>query len=114
MNEQLNILDAIDRARGRAQLGIERSARRSGNDWQEAALDRLRFYLQTNGEPFLAEHFIKIAMERKCPPLSAPPDARAFGAVMQTAFRKKIIRKVGYAPANSSNRSPKTLWQRSY
>jgi hypothetical protein len=42
--------------------------------------------------------------------LPNPPDGRAWGAVVQRAARSGAIVRVGYAPAKSSNLSPKCLW----
>jgi hypothetical protein len=55
--------------------------------------------------PFLAEDFIAEHL------VSRPREPRHWGAVFKYAARRGYIRKVGYAPANSSNRSPKTLWE---
>lgn len=131
MNEQFSIIDAINRettrelnrvlgdsvhvdrtaAAARRDLGIERAARKSGEDWQQAALDRLRMYLRAWELPFLTEDFSHWALANDFRP---PHDGRAWGAVMQTAARRKLIRKVGYRAAKTSNLSPKVLWQRSY
>lgn len=109
---QLNILDAIDRASSRRDLGIERvaaKAERRVSGWQEAAVDRLRLYLiAVQGREFLAEDFVAFATSRGLP---APHDARAYGSVMQAAARKRLVVKVGYRLALSSNMSPKCLWK---
>lgn len=110
--QQLNILDAIDRASSRRDLGMERvaaKAERQVSGWQEAALDRLRLYLiRMQDREFLAEEFVRFATERGLPP---PHDARAYGSVMQAAARKRLVVKVGYRLALSSNMSPKCLWR---
>lgn len=40
-----------------------------------------------------------------------PPNEKAWGSVMLSAVREKVIAADGYAPANSSNRSPKVRWK---
>jgi len=59
--------------------------------------------------PFLAEQFVEYATKRYG--LLPPPDGRAWGGPVRRAALAGKIRKVGYAPANTSNRSPKALWQ---
>lgn len=58
-------------------------------------------------ETFLAEDARAFAAERGLP---SPPDGRAWGAVLQRARRANLIQKVGFAPARSSNNSPKVEW----
>ena len=41
-----------------------------------------------------------------------PEELRAFGGVTLRALHRKIITRVGYAPAHSSNGSPKPLYLR--
>lgn len=43
--------------------------------------------------------------------VSRPDNERAWGAVMRRAAANGLIKKVGYAPARSSNLSPKVQWQ---
>lgn len=38
-------------------------------------------------------------------------EPRAWGPVLQLAARRRYIEKAGYAPAASSNRSPKVQWR---
>jgi hypothetical protein len=44
--------------------------------------------------------------------LPTPPDARAWGAVVQALKRRGVLVFAGYASAQSSNGSPKCLWRR--
>lgn len=112
MNVQLNILEAIDRARERAEVGIDRVGRKADwlqDGWRASAYDWLRRWLLVkNGKLFLTEDFVQFAESQG---LAKPHDGRAYGAVIQRAARYGLIRKMGYAPANSSNCSPKCLWQ---
>jgi hypothetical protein len=93
----------------RRDLGMARAADHADRvepGWTETALDLLRSFLVAHPAAFLAEEFRAWASGQ----LSAPPDARAFGAVMTAAKKLGMVEFVGYAPANSSNRSPKCRW----
>ena len=77
-------------------------------DWSERAMAALLDFVRSHGDiPFMAED-VRV-MADYIPP---PPDGRAWGAVFQRAARAGHIVKVGYAPAKSSNLSPKVLWGR--
>ena len=87
-----------------AALSSASKAERLAPGWQERALDSVRFWA-LHHETFLAEdvrHMIEI-------PESADP--RAIGHVLRRARAAGICRADGYAPANSSNRSPKVRWR---
>lgn len=99
---------AIDFARSRRDDGIERAGNHAGQRWQRAARGYLLEYLATHAGRFLAEDVREFAEAQG---LDLPPDGRAWGAVFQTAARQNVIRKVGYAPARSSNLSPKVQWE---
>ena len=43
--------------------------------------------------------------------VEAPTDQRAWGAVVNRASRRGLIRRVGFAPARSSNGSVKPVWE---
>ena len=58
------------------------------------------------GDCFLAEEVRNFATG-----LDLPPDGRAWGVVFRSAAREGLIVKAGYAPAKSSNLSPKVLWR---
>lgn len=107
MIQQLTIDDAI----ARRDLGIERAvdhAERVSEGWQARARGYLLEYLSRNPGDFLGEQMREFAEGKG---MDAPPDGRAWGAVLQSAARAGLIRKVGYAPARSSNLSPKVLWR---
>ena len=87
--------------------GIQRAADHAGDMWQKYARGYLMEYLSTNPGPFLGEQLRWFAEDRGLP---FPPDGRAWGTVLQSAARAGLIRKVGYAPAKSSNLSPKVQW----
>jgi hypothetical protein len=114
MNEQLNILEAIERARARGAIGIERVTRKAHKldpDWCSSAIDWLRRYLLSVDGEFLTEEFSDWAVKRGC---HAPHDGRAWGGIMRKAVILQIVVRVGYRPSPKSNMSPKCLWRRSF
>lgn len=104
MSEQL----AIDFVRARRDDGIQRASDHAGEAWKKRAHGYLLEFLTTLHieEEFLAERVREFAAG-----LDVPPDGRAWGWVMRDASRRGFIVKVGYAPAKSSNLSPKVLWR---
>lgn len=103
----------FDAATAERDLGIQRSADRADRvecQWTGQAIGLLRAYLETRPGTFLAETFRAWAHAHGLP---LPPDARAFGAVVQRAAHRKapLIRRAGYGPAASSHCSPKPLWE---
>jgi hypothetical protein len=109
--------DWITEERGNAELrrdlGIDRATSHAEHDsdgWNDRA-DRalFSFLIEQCGVPFLAEQFVDYALKRYG--MQPPPDARAWGGPVRRAALARRIVKVGYAPANTSNRSPKVVWQ---
>lgn len=93
----------------RRDLGVERTAARAERrlpGWLEIALGYLQAFAATR-QRFMTEELRAWAIAEGCP---APPNPKAWGAVMQAGRRRGIIRSIGYAPAASSNLSPKVLW----
>lgn len=90
--------------------GLKRAGDHAGDGWKRRARSYLLEYLTTRrrGDDFLTEHLRDFAHNRG---LEFPPDGRAWGAVLQAAARDGLIEKIGYAPAKSSNLSPKVLWR---
>jgi hypothetical protein len=95
-------------ARERGKVGSRRAgerADRASDGWTEKAANWIRVYADysIHGESFLIEeassHFG-----------TPPPDPRAWGHATRLAVKRGWIKKVGYAPAASSNGSPKCLW----
>ena len=98
---------AREKAELRRDLGIARAdARASRTDpaWRLAALEALRLHASSH-DHFLVEDVAAAAGT----PVGV--DGRAWGAIAQAARRRGWIQADGYAPANSSNRSPKVLWR---
>ena len=61
--------------------------------WQDEALEALKQFLLWNNSPFMCETFRAYA-EQECQ-LPPPPHARAYGAVMQSAKRERLIEHAG-------------------
>lgn len=93
--------------------GIQRAsehADRVRREWTASTVVYATALVQRRGyKPFLAEEIKEIAERDGVP---KPPDGRAWGQVMRNLRRAGIIRHLGYAPAKSSNLSPKCLWGR--
>ena len=104
-------LELLAQARKRRDRGLERALTHAENialGWNIAADAALAKYLETIGAgTFLAEQFV--AWARRV--VGSPPDPRAWGGPIQRAARAGRIVRVGYAPAASSNCSPKALWR---
>jgi len=60
------------------------------------------------GQPFLTEDARAWAESQGLPP---PPDGRAWGFVAKAMREANHVLFAGYAPAKSSNGSPKCLWR---
>lgn len=100
--QQLDLVDACLRR----ETGIARVALAAGSEWIEAAAAHLRDYARrTYGQPFLIEDAAQVYRG------AAPPNAKSWGPAALAAARRGWIRKAGYAPARSSNLSPKCTWR---
>lgn len=77
--------------------------------WSDHAYGLLVRYAGEQSHPFTIEGFRWWAASHG---LADPPDSRAFGGVTQRAIRRSVIVRVGYAPAASSNGSPKPIYAR--
>ncbi len=109
MTAQLHI--DFTTAMNKRDLGIERAgqhADRIEDGWTYQALGMLTAFSRQATGPFLIEEARAWAEKQGLPP---PPDARSWGAVARRAAAKHRIEKVGYAPAASSNCSPKVQWR---
>jgi hypothetical protein len=98
------------RAARRARAGQRRAgdhAERVRAGWIDAACAAVVAFAVRQASPWLLEQARTHAEAQGLP---APPDKRAWGAVSQTLKRRGQIASVGYAPAASSNGSPKCLW----
>lgn len=77
--------------------------------WSSRAYSALELYCKKVAEPFIIEDVR--AWAEGLGLISPPHDLRAWGAVIRRAAANGIVRKVGFAPARSSNLSPKVSWQ---
>lgn len=103
--------DAVRRvtATERRDDGMRRAvdhADRVSHAWSVLAYQFVQHYLAYDG-PFLAEELVRAAYDYGIP---EPPDARAWGAIMNRAARAGLIVKAGYREDRYC--SPKTLWRR--
>lgn len=96
-------------ARARRDVGMSRSVNHAGAVWAATAFAFVVRYALTHSEPFMTEDVIRAAASEGLP---EPPDRRAFGAIMKKAQREGHIVADGYAPAATSNCSPKVRWRR--
>jgi hypothetical protein len=77
--------------------------------WSDRADAYARGWIRRHGsDPFLMEEMVEDAKREGFPD---PPDGRSWGGVIRALAKDKIVLKVGYALARSSNLSPKCLWQ---
>ena len=84
----------------------ERCAASNGPEWAEAALHALIHYAAVAKTPWTAEE----AREWIGDLVPQPKDFRAWGSVISKAVRLNHIKPMGYAPARSSNGSPKRTY----
>ena len=120
MSSQQSLFDLTPRTRlsktaaaDRAEDGMRRArkhAEKTTKSWRLLGMVALeKFLSERKWEPFLAEEFVEWCRNRDACP--QPPDGRAWGSVISSARRLKIITKVGTRAASTSNLSPKPLWQ---
>lgn len=98
--------------RMRADMGIERvseATERNSPDWLEKALERVRVFARTQAGMFTVEQMRSVLADE----LPTPSDQRIWGAVCIHAQKAGYLAKTKlYAPAASSNNSPKRLYVR--
>lgn len=108
--EQPSLLD-WKQAESRRDDGMQRAVEHADDVkpyWSDMAMTWVLVYRDMHAE-FLAEDVRAYAHAGGLP---GPPDGRAWGAVIRRAAKAGHIVKVGYAPAKTSNLSPKVLWGR--
>ena len=94
-------------AQQRRDRGIRRSADHATREWLDKAVGYVRLHAVVTPS-FLTEDVRAMA---EADGLPAPPDKRAWGAVMRKAAHAELIKADGYAPSKSSNLSPKVRWR---
>lgn len=104
----------FDAAKTRGDLGAERAAGRAERrvpGWIDSTVEALRALvkIRSASNAFTIEQ-ARVALEKS---ITAPPDGRAWGHVTRRAVALGIIEPTGgYAPAASSNGSPKRLYRK--
>lgn len=97
-------------ARSRADAGIQQAAdatERRHDGWQDLAVEALRQFARKQFEPFTVE----AARVQIASALPAPKSLKSWGAVTRRAMADGYLVHTGrYAPAASSNGSPKALY----
>lgn len=99
-----------NQAKARRDQGIEQSLRSAKSAWKAAAYDMLRQYAKNakrTRKSFKVEDVREYAMKKG---MVDSNDHRAWGGIAIRARNDGLIAGIGYAPARSSNLSPKTLW----
>lgn len=90
-----------------AQAAADAADRRDPR-WTDQAFQAFKdFILLFPNRQFTTED-VRLAASHRVPPA---PDGRAWGAIALRAKREGIIKMVGYRGVESSNGSPKVLWQ---
>lgn len=99
--------DWVREAEQRRDVGMARAERGEGPDWPERGMRLVRLFAQTVGPggTFLVEQLNWWAGSER------PRNGKAWGPIIQRAARLGVITHAGYAPASTSNRSPKCLWR---
>lgn len=88
-------------------LAVAAKAERKSAGWVELALAELGEFARSTKGTFTIEQ-ARAAIQDKLP---KPHDLRAWGQVTRAARSKGVIVQDGYAPAASSNGSPKPLYR---
>ena len=112
MSEQMDL--SFTEAVNRRDEGIAHAvgrALRQNTLWMDVCVSRLEEFVRARpGDSFLAEEYMEW-LRHASPDLLDGIDLRAFGGVIREAAKQGLIVRIGYAPANTSNRSPKCLWR---
>ncbi len=95
---------AIRRDRGVLNAAI--GAEHAQPGWSISAYEFLRGHAEKHAQ-FMAEDVLK---HMRIEGLQLPVDGRALGAIFQRGAREGLIKKIGYAPAATSNLAPKCVW----
>lgn len=97
---------SLDRGHSAARAAADK-ADEIAPGWMETAAQQLFMYAVRSREPFTIEQ-----ARQECMPTPEGADARSWGHVTRLAVRRGWIEVTGgYAPAASSNGSPKRLYR---
>lgn len=105
--KQPDLFDVAER-RDAAIEAVAEHAEEHAPGWADRAYLALERFCRQRKTPFVAEE-ARLWCYRSAG-LDAPHDDRAWGAVMRRAERDLVLAQNGYAPAKSSNLSPKVQW----
>lgn len=113
-NMQLDLISPdISAARLLRDEGMQRAIGHADSvdeGWSDRAYSMLvDFLARSGGRAFFAE---EIRIEAEAAGFPAPPDRRAWGAVVNRAVRAGVVRRIGYGPQQSPNShcAPKSIW----
>lgn len=100
---------ALEAAKQRGELGMQRVADKAGSDWCEAACEAVRKYAASQHAVFTVE-LMRMVVERDLPAVS---DKRAWGVVTRQAMARGYIEHVKgqFFPAASSNGALKAVYR---
>jgi hypothetical protein len=84
------------------------AAERRNPGWVQKAYDAFVAYARFNGP---SRQFTTEDVRNGVAGVPEAPDARAWGSIAMRCKREGIVVSVGYKAVESSNGSPKTLWQ---
>lgn len=95
-------------ARGRAEgARAVAHANRVSSGWLVTASEAVLAWARRQADPWLFEE-ARAAVVLLVPD---PPDARAWGGVASALIGRRLIERVGYRSADSSNGAPKATWR---
>ncbi len=86
---------------------IAKTKAQRDRDWCALAIPATALVARCYGQSFTAEAILSEVIAD----IGEPTDRRSFGAVIRSLARDGVIRRIGYAPAVTSHRSPKPLWE---
>lgn len=106
-------MTAKTQASAKAERGIRSSEEHAGKEWQDQAVAAARLFVrwhERRGKIWFTVEELRLWCQ---PRIDAAPDLRCWGAATRRLKAENVIEATGfYAPANSSNRSPKPLYRR--
>lgn len=108
--QRQSIVPTVREARAKADKGIKESADhadRVSSDWKILAIGYVLEHARSN-EYMLTED---VRERAHADGFEAAPDDRAWGYIMRASAKCAFIKSDGYAPAKSSNMSPKVRWK---
>lgn len=108
MSNQADLFDVMER-RDEAIARVVANADEREPGWPDRAYAALLRFCEQERNPFIIEEAREWAEARGF--ITPPHDHRAWGAIVQRAARAGVVLKDGYAPARSSNLSPKVRWR---